>query len=489
MNHMNDFRHKIERVDPETLSSMGQYTLPQILYKQAERFGTRKIAIREKFCGIWQTIDWRAYFRYTKNTALGLMALGIERGETVGFILDNGPEWLFGELGTHAAGAVALPLFASEPVETLVNELDHVQATYVFAQNQMQVHRLLAHRQELPHIKQIIYIDPTGLKFYGDDPWLVAYSQLLELGEDLDREQPDLFIKELWDGKPEDMAVMLKTPGATGTPKLAMLSHGNFTNTASRWVETEPMGIEDNWVSMSSMAGIIEQVWGVGIALCGGLTTNFPEGPETLVEDFIDIGPTFITGSTEFWEDLAMRITTSMTGSRKWNRSLFDMTLETANHMAILESENESVPLLLRLKNGLLSRLISGPLLHRIGCSRIRAAYTGAHPISQEIIKLFRSLGLNIKQCYGLTETCGMIHVHREGEVKPETVGKPLPGTEIKLLPTREILIKSQSNFMGYYLDPDLTSRVLVDGWLHTGDAGTLDEEGHLGIIAGESGP
>ncbi|MCP4575024.1 MAG: long-chain fatty acid--CoA ligase [Deltaproteobacteria bacterium] len=484
---MNDFSHKIERVDPETLSSMGQYTLPQILYKQAERFGSQKIAIREKFCGIWQTMDWRTYFRYTKNTALGLMALGIERGETVGFILDNGPEWLFGELGTHTAGAVALPLFASEPAEMLVSELDHAQAAYVFAQNQVQVENLLAHRQELPHVKQIIYIDPTGLKFYGDNPWLVAFSQLLELGEDLDNEQPDLFIKELWDGKPEDLAVMLRTADTTGTPKLAMLSHANFTATASRWVETEPMGIEDNWVSMFPMAGIVEQVWGVGISLLSGLTTNFPEGSETRLADFIDIGPTFITGSAEFWKNLASQITTGITGSGKWNRSLFHMALETANHTTILKSEKKSVPLQLRLKNGLLSRLISRPLLHRIGCSRIRAAYTGNHPVSPGVMRLFRSLGLNIKQCYGLTETCGMIHVHREGEVKPETVGRPLPGAEIKLTANREILIKSQSNFMGYYRDPDLTSRVLVDGWLYTGDTGTLDEDGHLRIIDGET--
>ncbi len=480
---MNDFSHKIDRVDPEALSSMGQYTLPQILYKQAERFGSQKIAIREKMCGIWQTIDWRAFFRYTKHTALGLMALGIERGETVGLILDNGPEWLFGELGTHAAGAVALPLLPWAPAKTLVSELDHVQATYLFAQNRMQVERLLAHRQELPYVKQIVYIDPTGMKFYGDDPWLVAFSQLLELGEDLDDEQPDLFIKELWDGNPEDMAVVLATSGTAGTPKLVMLSHANFTNTASKWVETEPIGIEDNWVPMSPMVGIVEQVWGVGIALCGGLTTNFPEGAETLLADFIDMGPTLIAGSAGFWENMAMRITTSMAGARKWNRSLFEMTLETANRMALLESRNAPVSLQLKLKNGLLKRFISHPLLRRIGCSRVRAAYTGMHPASQEVISLFRGLGLNIKQCYGLTETCGMVHVHREGDVKPGTVGRPLPGTEIKLTANQEILIKSPSNFMGYYQDPNLTSRVLVDGWLHTGDAGTLDEEGHLGII------
>ena len=369
-------------------------------------------------------MDWHYYFRYTKNTALGLMALGIERGETVGFILDNGPEWLFGELGTQAAGAVALPLFASDPIEMLVNELDNVQAAYVFVQDQAQVHRLLAHRQKLPYIKQIIYIDPTGLKFYGDDPWLVAFSQLLELGEDLDNEQPDLFIKELWDGKPEDVAVMLRCSAITAEPKLDILSHGSFTSTASSWIEAEQMSIEDNWVSVSTMAGIIEQIWGMGIAICGGLTTNFPEGQETLIGDFIDIGPTFIPGPTKFWEDLAMRITTGITGSKKWNRSLFKMTLETANRMATLQSDKKPAPFQLKLKNRLLRRFISRPLLDRIGCSRARAAYTDDQAMDQEMMRLFKNLGLNIKQCYGLMETCGMIHVHRKKEGHLEIIGE-----------------------------------------------------------------
>ncbi len=479
---MNHSSNNIDRVDPEILSSMGQFTLPQILYKQAERFGSKKTAIREKACGIWQTINWDAYFRYTKHTALGLMALGIERGETVGLLLDNGPEWLFGELGTQSAGAVAIPLFTSATDEIVVSELNQVQAAYVFAQDQQQVDRLQAHHQELPYVKQIIYIDPTGLKFYEDDPRLIAFGQLLELGEELDDEQPDLFIKELWDGKPEDMAVMLRTSGATGSPKLVMLSHTNFINTACAWIATEPIGEEENWMSLSPVPWIMEQIWGLGIALCGGMVTNFPEIPETVLKDFIHLCPTVVTGSIDFWENLSSQIIQAIDRSGKWHRLLFDRTLETANLIATLESEEKRRPWGLKVKNGLLRRLISRPLLRRIGCGRVRAAYTGGRPTSPDIINLFRHLGLNMKQYYGLTETCGMVHVHREGEVKPETVGRPLPGNEIKLSAEWEILIKSRSNFMGYYQYPDLTARVLKDGWLHTGDAGYLDGDGHLGI-------
>ncbi len=480
MNHLLD---TLERVDPEILSSMGQFTLPQILYRQAEHFGAKKTAIREKSCGIWRAINWDAYFRFTKHTALGLMALGIARGETVGLLLDNGPELLFGELGTQSAGAVAVPLYTHAPDENLVDELNEVQAAYIFAQDQLQVDRLLAHHQELPHVKQIIYVDPTGLTVYEDDPRLIAFTQLLELGEDLDDEQPDLFIKELWDGKPEDMAVMLRTSGVTGSPKLIMLSHTNFTNTACCWIATEPIGIQDDWLSLSPMPWIMEHVWGVGIALCGGMVTNFPERPETALKDFIQLCPTLVTAPAGFWEDLSSQILQAIGRSGKLRRLLFDMTLKTADLVATLESEKTPVPSRLKLKDKLLKRLVSRPLLRRIGCIRTRAAYTGGQPISPAGITLFRRLGLNIKQYYGLTETCGMVHVHRDGEVKHATVGRPLPGNEIKLGAEQEILIKSQSNFMGYYQNPDLTARVLKDGWLQTGDTGYLDESGHLGII------
>ena len=480
---MNKPSYKLERIDSETLSSMAQFTLPQILFKQAERLGSGRIAIREKAYGLWQAISWDAYLHYAKNTALGLMALGIERGETVAFILENIPEWLFGELGTQTAGAVAVPLFNASTAETLIDELNHVQATYVFVQDQTQVDKLLVHHQELPQLKQIIYVDPTGLNLHGDDPRLIAFSQLLELGEDLDNEQPDLFIKELWDGKPEDPAVVLKTSGTTDAPKLAMLSHANFTNAACRWVATEPVGIEDDWISMCPMAWIHEQIWGVGIALCGGLTINFPERPETLLEDFVDIRPMIVTGSVGFWEDLASQIIVSMGNSGKWRHILFDMALDAADQITRIESREKPIPFQLKLKSEIFRRIVTRPLLQRIGCDRVRTAYTGGHPISPEVIGFFRRLGLNMKQSYGLTETCGMIHVHPEDEVKATSVGRSLPGAEIKLDPNREILIASGSNFMGYYRDPVLTATVLTDGWLRTGDAGYLDEDGHLVII------
>ena len=264
-------------MDSEAVASMPLYTLPQILSRQADRLGSEKVALREKTCGIWKKYSWNEYLTFAKFTALGMISLGLKRNQNVGVIFDNGPEWLFGEMGIQAVGAVPFPLFASAAAEELSEDLNRFKASFVIAQDQEQTNKLLALKAELSSIEHIIYIDPTGMSPYEDDPWLVSFSQLLELGEELDREQPDLFIKELWEGKPDDIALVIQTSGTTGIPKGVMLSHANFTEMACSWITNAPIGMGDNWVSMGNTAWIMEQMWGIGISLCGGLIMNFPE--------------------------------------------------------------------------------------------------------------------------------------------------------------------------------------------------------------------
>ncbi|MFO7598444.1 MAG: AMP-binding protein [Candidatus Desulfacyla sp.] len=474
---------KIERIDPETLSSLGQFTLPQILLRQSERLGSERIALRDKAYGIWQTYHWKDYFRYTKLIGMGLISLGLKRGENVGLILDNDPEWLFAELGTQSVGGVALPLFTSAVAKELVGGLNRAEAAYVFAQDQEQVDKLLACKGELPQTRRVIYTDPTGMRTYEDNPWLISFSQLLDLGEELDREQPELYNRELWEGKPEDVALMLMTSGTTGVPKLVMLSHGNFTDMASKWLQTAPIGIEDNWISITPTAWIVDQMWGVGITLCGGMVMNFPETFETAVEDFREIGPTVIVSSSRFWEDLASKIRVKINDAGFIKRRLYDMSQQIGRQIVDLESEKREPSSRLRLLRWLGTRIVSRPLMDRVGCLNFRAAYTGGHPISPDVIRFFRANGLNLKQCYGLTETCGIFQVQPDEEVKPETVGKPLPGTEVRITEDQEVLVRSKSNFVGYYQNPEATAEALKDGWFHTGDAAYYDDDGHLLII------
>ncbi|MFC1868964.1 AMP-binding protein [Thermodesulfobacteriota bacterium] len=234
---------------------------------------------------------------------------------------------------------------------------------------------------------------------------------------------------------------------------------------------------------MTPTAWIVDQMWGVGVTLAGGMTMNFPETFETVVEDFMEIGPSVIVTSSRFWEDLASKIRVMISDSGFIKRWIYKQSQKTGGAVVDLESDGKAVPARLKIFQWLFGRIVSLPLLDRVGCLGFRAAYTGGHPISPDVIRFFRANGLNLKQCYGLTETGGIFQVQPDGEVKPETVGKPLPRTEVKITEDQEVLVLSKSNFVGYYQSPEATAEVLKDGWFHTGDAGYFDDDGHLLII------
>lgn len=458
-------------------------TLPQLLVAQTARFGSRRVAIREKAYGIWQTYDWEAYLRFVRQVALGFVGLGLRRGDAVGLITDNHPEWLFAELGAQAAGAVSLNLFTSAVAEELATALNRIRAVFVVAQDQEQVDKLLVTRKNLPHVRQVVFIDPTGMESYGENPWLLSFRQLLDLGTEQERKFPDLFAELVGKGRAEETALMIQTSGTTGLPKLAMLSHRNLTAIAESWIEAVHIAPGENWISMSPPAWIVDQMWGVGVSLHSGMTMNFPETPETVREDFREIGPTRIITASRFWEDLASQIRVRMSDAHFGKRKLFELAERLGRNVIERQIAKKPVPWTLRGLHRLAAWWIYRPLLDRIGCAHLQSAYTGGHPISPDVITFFRAIGLNLKQCYGLTETAGIFQIQPDGEVKAETVGKPLPGIEIRLAPDQEVQVSSRSVFQGYYQDYQATDGAFEQGWLRTGDAGYLDRDGHLLII------
>jgi len=471
------------RFNQETLSSLMNFTLPQILFKQAKELGSNKIAIREKMYGIWLSYNWTDYFRYTKNVALGLKALGLKRGENIGIITDNHPEWLFTEIGAQALGAITVNLFTSSIAKELTTMLNRIQAVFVVAQDQEQVDKLLEMKEQLSTVRKVIYVDQTGMRTYANNPWLMSFKELLDLGAKLDKEQPNLFEEELWKGKPDEVALMIMTSGTTGIPKLAMISHQSFTEIARKWVETAPIGPGDNWISITPTAWIVDQMWGVGVSPLTGMTMNFPETLETMTEDFREIGPVVIITSSRFWEDLASKIRVKIADAGWVKRKLFALGEKIGGALVDHESKKEPVPTSLQILHKILARIVYRPLLDRVGCAQIHAAITGGHPISPDVIRFFRAKGLNLKHAYGLTEGGGVFQVQPDKEVKPESVGKPLPRTEVKIAEDQEVLVRTPSCFVGYYQDPEATKKALIDGWLHTGDAGYIDDDGHLLII------
>jgi long-chain acyl-CoA synthetase len=483
MGKSNSMRASREQIGERSLSAFSKRTFPQILATQAQQWGSNRVAIREKAYGIWEPYSWHDYHNYVKHVALGFLSLGLKRGEYIGIVMDNHPEWLFSELGAQSIGGHTLNLYTSSVTKELTFGLSRIQAAYVVAQDQEQVDKLLEAKKELSHVRRVIYVDRTGMRNYQANPWLLSFAELLALGKDEEKKDPKRFEKELKKGKPDDLALMIMTSGTMGLPKFAMLSYENVIDMARKWLETAPIGLGDNWISITPPAWIVDQMWGMGVALCGGMVMNFPETPETIAEDLREVGPAVMITSSRFWEDLASKIRVKISDAGFIKRGLYHLCQRIGEAVVDRESDQRPIPWWLRVLNRVASCIIHRSLLDRVGCSQIRAAITGGHPVSPDVIRFFRAGGLNLKHAYGLTEGGGVFQVQPDGEVKPETVGKPLPRTEIKIADDQEVLVKSPSNFLGYYQDPKETAATVTDGWLHTGDAGYIDADGHLVII------
>ncbi|HOC60065.1 MAG TPA: AMP-binding protein, partial [Smithellaceae bacterium] len=262
-----------------------------------------------------------------------------------------------------------------------------------------------------------------------------------------------------------------------------MLSHRNLATMAAQWMEATGIQPEGNWISMSPPAWIVDQMWGMGVALGSAMTMNFPETPETVLEDFREIGPFMIITSSRFWEDMASRIRVKISDAGWLKKKLFYLGESVGRSVVNKKLHKEKLTWSTKILYRFLKLAVYHPLLDRMGCSHFHSAFTGGHPISPDVIGFFRAIGLNLKQCYGLTESCGIFQIQPDDEVKLETVGKPLPLTQVKLDGDQEVLVKSEANFSGYYNDYASTEAAFDNGWLKTGDAGYIDEDGHLLII------
>ncbi len=451
--------------------------------ENAALYGDAKTAIREKAYGIWQKYTWADYGRYVRTTAAGFAALNLRRGENLCMVVHNHPEWLFSELAAHVLGATTLNLFTSSIADELAFSIKRIHSPVVVVQDQEQVDKLLEIKEKLPQTQKVVYIDPTGMTSYRDDPWLISYAGLLKLGEKYMEDHPGFIDAEIHRGRPDDIAVMIQTSGTTGVPKLAMLSHRNLTTMALQWVDDTKVKPEENWLSMSPPAWIVDQMWGMGVALVGAMCMNFPETAETVLEDFREIGPSMIITSSRFWEDMASRIRVKISDAGWLKKELFHLGEKIGKSVVEKQSHKQPVPVFLRVLYKIMSVLVYRPLLDRLGCARFRSAFTGGHPISPDVIHFFRAIGLNLKQCYGLTESCGIFQIQPDDEVKLETVGKPMTLTEVKIAGDQEVLVKSEANFSGYHNDYESTQNAFENGWLKTGDAGYIDHDGHLLII------
>jgi long-chain acyl-CoA synthetase len=457
-------------------------TFPKLLVRNAETFGDRKVAMREKEFGIWQEFSWKEYHEHVKYFSLGLVSLGLQAGDKVAIIGDNRPEWVWGEVAAQAAGAVPLGLYQDSTLKEVSYIIDHSDASFVLAEDQEQVDKILDMKEQLPKVRYIIYSDPRGMRGYKQ-PFLLDFKEVENFGRELEQRDPGLFAKNVAATSYEDLAFICYTSGTTGFPKGAMLSYRNFLSMAANLMEVDNKFEKDEFVSFLPLAWIGEQMMCLSSALLTGFTVNFPEKPETVQENIREIGPTIMFSPPRIWENMTSTVQVKVMDASALKRLMYNWALPVGYAYSDAVFRKEAIPPLLRLKQKLAYALVFRALKDRLGLLRIRSASTGGAALGPDVFKFFNAMGVNLKQIYGQTEISGISCIHREGDINFDSVGKPIPETEIRLSDSGEILSRSPSVFLGYYKNPEETEKTLSDGWLHSGDAGYFNEGGHLVVI------
>ena len=456
-------------------------TFPKLLMHNAQKFGNRT-ALREKDLGIWRTYTWRDYLENVKYFSLGLISLGLEQGDKVAIIGDNSPEWVFAELATQSALAIPIGLYQDSLAEEIRDLLDYLDVRFVVAEDQEQVDKLLRIKDDVG-IERIIYWDYKGMYKY-DDPILMRFDKVQKLGNELERKYPDLFEENVQSTSKDDIACILTTSGTTARPKGAMLSYENMISMAENLCKVDPIDSSFEFISALPLAWAGEQMMTISVALLKAVVVNFPESAETVREDMREIGPHVLFSPPRIWESIVSDILAKMEDANRFNRAIFNWAMKVGYKYADRKIEKKKTSLILKLKYKLAYWLVFRSILDKTGLKRIRYAYTGGAALGPDYFRFYHAIGVNLKQIYGQTEVAGIAVLHRDDDIKFHTVGKPIPGTEIKISEEGEILIRSPSVFKGYYKMEDKTRETIdEDSWLHTGDMGYIDEDGHLVVI------
>lgn len=463
---------------------MTPQTLPQYLLQQVNRQPEDKVALRQKELGIWQEFTWRDSYAEIEALALGLSALGLERGDHVATVGDNDRQYLWAYLAVLALGGVQIGLFTDAPASEMAYIIDQSEAKFAFAKDQEQCDKLLEAREQLPRVRRVIYWDEQGLWDY-DDPWLVSFEEVQALGRELAAAQPERFIREIEQGRRDELAVLCYTSGTTGLPKGAMLTHANLIAATSAYNEVDPRYDTDNHVSLLPLGWIAEHVLGVAPHVMYGIIMNFPEEPETVRENVREIAPEGILYNSRLWDNLVSTIQVRMSDANWFYRKLYDLFLPVGYKVADRKLANEPVGAGLNLTYKAADWLLFAPLRDQLGLSHVRSAYTAGAALSPDAMRFFHGMGVNLKQIYGSTEVAGGATIHRDGDIKFASVGQPIPGVEMRVSEEGELEIAGPTVFRGYYKNPEATEKAFdIDEtgrrWFRTGDAGYIDEDGHV---------
>ena len=455
-------------------------TVPTRFLNAVEKWGDR-VAMRKKEYGLWHDISWNDYYDQVKFVACALLSMGLEKGETAAIIGDNCPEWVYADLGIQCCGAATSGVYATNAWQQVEYVVENSESRFLFVENEEQLDKWLHFKDNVPKLKKVIVWDTEGLRQFKD-PMVMTFEALVETGRRAAAEHPDMFLERIRTIDPQDLSVLIYTSGTTGPPKGAMLTHRNCIWMGNAITTDNPMDAGDQVMSFLPLCHIFEQLFTVLGHITCGYIVNFIESPETVVENMIEISPTVGYAVPRIWEKYYSAIQIRMSDATWFKRMAFYAALKIGNKRADLRMNFKPVPVYLEGVYQLAYWAVFRKLRERMGFDRIRVAISGAAPIAPEILRFYQSIGVNLVEAYGQTEGTGATTVSRPERVKFGAVGQPLTGIDVKIADDGEILVKSPGVFKGYFKNPQATAETIVNGWLHSGDVGELDEDGFLKI-------
>ena len=457
-------------------------TFPQMLLKHA---GERPdaAALREKEYGIWQTHSWADVARLAEQVAAGLHVAGLRRGEHMVVVGANRPRLYATMLAVQSLGAIPIPLYQDAVANECVYPMNNAEVRFAVVEDQEQVDKFLEIRDRCPALSNIYFDDPRGLRKYSEEG-LASFDTLLDTGKAFTAKNPDWFRTEALKSQPDDVAAMFFTSGTTGNPKGVVHTHNSLLDRAMAGAEFDKLTNSEEVLAYLPPAWIGQNIFSYAQWLVCGYVVNCPESASTVTIDLKEVGPTYYFAPPRIFEGLLTSVTIRMEDASPIKRKIFEACMGVARRVGPDLMDGKSIGLLDRLKYAAGNFLVYGPLRNNLGFSRVRVAYTAGEAIGPDLFSFYRSIGINLKQLYGSTETAVFVCLHPDNEARADTVGVPIRGVEIKVADNGEILVKSPGLLKEYYKNPEATAEVLTpDGWYHTSDAGFIDSHGHLKII------
>lgn len=457
-------------------------TFPKLLFMHAAK-RPQAPAMREKEYGIWQTLTWSDLATLVEQIACGLHEAGLTRNEHLVVVGANRPRLYATMLAAQSLGAIPVPLYQDAAAVECVFPLNNAEVRFCVVEDQEQVDKLLEIREQCAGLSNIFFDDPRGLRKY-DEPGLASLESLIESGKAFAAKNPGFLKAEIAKAQPRDVAAMFYTSGTTGTPKGVVHTHFSLLNRAEAGSVFDKMTDHEEVLAYLPTAWIGQNIFSYAQWLERGYVVNCPESAATVTIDLKEIGPTYYFAPPRVFEGLLTSVMIRMEDAGTIKRSMFHYFMDVAKRVGPTLMDGKSVGLTDKLLYTLGNMLVYGPLRNTLGLSRVRVAYTAGEAIGPDLFSFYRSIGVNLKQLYGSTETAVFVCMQPDHEARSDTVGVPVQGVEIKLADNGEVLVKSQGLLKEYFKNPAATAEVLTpDGWYHTSDAGFLDAHGHLKII------